>query len=258
MRKSIRLSLVLLLLGGTLYSQNEEPTYRKWLLQTNYGISLPFAQLKDGAITDYLVEYDDQYQYWQLFTLHYFFNPHLGVNLTIQGNMFTDEKISLEKMISELRSQYNGRYFILTVAFDEVKEINLNDHIALGVTYRKPFGKWELLSKLQLGSISFDTPFHTFYLKSKNENGYIQLDYRVKDLPAVQDCFLVMTGLLLSYQLSPRFTLDLNTQLYGFRPKFTYLEEERDTFTEVQTVNEYNYNRLITSFSLGIGIGYRL
>ncbi|PHN04186.1 hypothetical protein [Flavilitoribacter nigricans] len=256
--KTQSLLLVLALIWGVhLSGQNNPPAFVRWQLQTNAGIALPLAKLKTGAITDLLIDYDDQYVYWQFITANYFFASNWGLSVTIQGNPFTDPNKNGERLLQTLAARYEQNYLVTSGPFKYGEEPNINTNIYLGVVYRKDFNKISLIPKLQIGATSFYAKRSNVYLKEINRNNHLQITYQSNRASTAHDGFTVMTGLTLACHLGKRFTLDLHTQLYGFITQFSYTEQIRNTYTEAIEVNTYDYDRINGTFSVGLGIGYK-
>ncbi|MEL7222744.1 MAG: hypothetical protein AAGJ93_15590 [Bacteroidota bacterium] len=250
------LDLVLLcLLTIPLRGQAGSP---RWSFRSNAGTAFPLAKLKSGAITDQLIDYDDQYFYWQFAALEYYFKNNLAVCLMLQGHSFTDPKERGKRMDAVLRERFGDDYFISTSPYSFGDRLNMNANLYLGVAYAKRFRRFSLIPKVQLGFTSFFANTLNVYLKERNTNNRLQVVYDFSTLRRPQDNFTLLAGLLSEFNLSPTISLDLNLQTYFFKTRFDYEEEIRDTYTEERIRRSIDYQKVVGTLSLGLGIAYHL
>lgn len=241
-----------------LFGQNNEQEFKRWSFHSNAGYALPFGNLKSGEITDYLIDYDYEYFYWQFLTVEYFFKNNFGINLSIQGHRFTDADQRGNLMDIKLKERFGKEYFISTSPYSYGHSANINTNLYLGVVYAKRFKKISIVPKIQVGFTSFFTHRLNVYLKEIDANTQLQIvyDFNTERLP--KDYFTCLTGILTEFKLTRNLSLDFNLQSYFFKSKFKYIEEIRNTYTEEKSFKEFDYNKFIGTMSIGVGIGYTL
>lgn len=255
--RAITLAIVCLI-SNFLFGQKNEQKFYKWAFHSNLGYAKSFNNLKSGHITDYLIDYNDEYFYWQFLSVEYFFIKNFGLSLSIQGNAFTDADQRGVLMDAELEERFGAEYFISTTPYSYGQSVNINTSFYLGLVYAKRFKKISFLPKIQVGTTSFLTNRLNVFLKEMGANDRLQIAYSFSDDRRPKDNFTIMTGIMTEFNLSKNLTLDFNIQSYFFRTKFKYKEEIRNTYTEEKTFREFDYYKSISTLSVGLGIGYKL
>ncbi len=249
-------SVFFYLLSSWLLAQQQGPY--QWSVRSNAGAAFPLARLKSGEVTDQLIDYDDQYFYWQFASFEYFIKDNLALSVSLQGHAFTDADQRGMQMDAELQERFGDNYFISTSPYSFGPKLNMNANLYLGLAFAKRYRRLSLVPKVQIGFTSFFINALNVNLKERNTNTRLQLVYDFSTARRPQDNFTLLTGLLTEFQLAQNLSLDLNLQTYFFSTRFSYQEEIRDTFTEERVSREFDYRKVVGTFSIGLGIGYHI
>ena len=249
---------ILCVCSNRLFGQNNSQAYQRWAFHSSVGYALPVQRLKSGEITDFLIDYDDEYVYWQFINVEYFFKNNLGINLSIQGNTFTDADERGNLMNAALEERFGNDYFISTSPYSYGQSANINANLYAGLVYAKRFNKISFVPKIQVGFTSFFTNRLNVYLKEKETNTHLQMVYDFTSDRRPQDNFTLLTGITTEFNLTKNLTLDFHLQSSFFKTQFSYVEEIRNTYTEEKSYREFDYSKFLGTLSMGLGVGMKL
>jgi hypothetical protein len=227
----------------------------RWYIKSGIGINTPISKLLIGENTDYLVSYSEHTWYWQLLSGNYFFHPHWGIEITLQGNTSSHIANRATFFKDEIENQYSTNYFVSVSSGAEFKRFSILGNIEkiyLGITYRIEKPKIIFLPKFSIGVTSLFSDWGKVILKEKGTNMIWELNYQSSDVAV--DYFTVAPAFSCGFRLSRRVIANLDVIYSYFKPNIKYTEIFRNVFTEDISTRTIIYDEGIQTFTTGVGI----
>ena len=256
MYKPILLGLLSLQLIMTCFCQDSIQYKSKFQWKSMVCNNFPLKKMAKGAITDNLNSYSDNSVSWQALSFTYFFSKHWGVDANFQlGGSSTHQyspNIDINNQSYPKINNYyissNNNYWTQNPPLCDFNRVNL------GIIYRLEKDKFVIYPKLSLGLTSFSTYSATEYLKQKNANDILQLDYVPNKSFSVTD-FTVSASTTVGYRIRKRLIIFLDLTASLFRPDLSYSASITDLNTGIKSSTwNYGYKNDVSGLSLGTGI----
>lgn len=224
-------------------------------IRTSVGLCLPLTRLQKGTATDYLLEFDDRTFSWQI-SLAYFFHKHWGVEGNFQINTSKNMSKRSDKFFQVVQNEYSQDYYLIPPTLPYFKEINAIKKLSLGIIYRLEVRRFVFYPKFSIGITSFRSNQERIYLKQKNTNNVLKLDY----LPTqgknrgFKDPFMLATSALLGYKLKKWLFLNVDILLSHYKTNKNFTKTTTDLNTMQTTSEDIPYKKHIFNLTLGTGL----
>ena len=247
--------LLVCLQAVQVYSQDSLRYHSKFQFTPSIGSFTPLTTLLKGDATDPLVQFTDHYRYWQLIAVSFFFHKHWGIAFNYQAGYSKSMAKKDGQFKESIESQYGKDYYIspFTLSHDDdpifLGEIQQG---YLGVIYRLESNRFFIYPKLAIGISSFYTNRSQIFLKQKNANDVIEINYLPNKLP--HDHFTLAPSAAMGYKISKRIYINLNVQGSFYKTNFTYTQTTTDLNSGQSTTELIPYKRKIGSLGLGAGL----
>jgi hypothetical protein len=224
----------------------------KWQIKPTYGFNFPLSSLLSGEVTDNLIEYDDKANYLQLISVSYFFKKHWGVEFNYQKNNSKNTSKRIDSFLSLTKAEYESNYFVTPSTGASYGEKGNIERGYFGVIYRIENKYFCIYPKLSIGVTSFYTDWGTAYLKEKNTNRVILIDYSSGKRP--NDHLTFATSASFGLKLSKRIALNIDVLSSYYKTNIKFLKTTNDLFNGQKSISDFTYKRNIFNLSIGTGL----
>lgn len=254
--KNFFIMLVLCIITNLLYSQHNLDYKSKWQTKPAFGFNIPITKILKGSITDYLLGYDDQSEYWQLVSASYFFHKRWGVDFMFQGATSNRLSSRASKFFQMISSEYQNDYFVTPQSgpsYDGFCIIGGNTERGyLGIIYRFESNHFLIYPKLSIGVTSFDTDVGSAILKEKNSNRVLKVSYESDKVN--NDYLTIATSATIGYKISKRFFFNVDLMTSHFKINKIYVKSIKDLNSGIINIEEISYQKNVFNLSVGAGI----
>jgi hypothetical protein len=258
-RKPIFIFFASLIFAHHIYGQDSLAYKSKWQTRFLYSTNFPITKLYRGSVTDYLLQYDDKLNYWQIISVSYFFRKHWGMEFNVQ--MGTSGRIGqgANKFTASMQSEYSDKYYVSPEAYFNTSgdgspfgEITRG---YLGIIYRWETNRFYLYPKFSIGLTSFNTGWGYVNLKEKNSNNEYIVSYAVgSDGITPHDNFTIAPSVSFGYMITKHLYLNADIMFSYYRTNFAFKKEFTNLYTQESTVDYFDYKKNVFSLSLGAGV----
>jgi hypothetical protein len=261
-RKTILIFFALAIFTHHIYGQDSLAYTSKWQARFLFGTNIPITKLFQGSITDYLLQYDEKSNYWQILSLSYFFSKHWGLEFNYQGATSSRIRKRGDKFSASLQSEYSDKYYVNpNTLFDVGGNASSGWDITqayLGLIYRFETNKFYVYPKFSIGLTSFQTDWGGATLKEKNSNIEYMVSYSSSSIDSSNEpsstSFTLAPSVSFGYKITKRFYFNADVLLSYFRTNFVYTKEFTNLYTQETTSKYFDYKKNIFTLSLGAGL----
>jgi hypothetical protein len=239
------------------YAQDSSCYKAKWQLNPSFGFNIPITKLLKGQTMDYMFEYDDHSYYLQVLSATYFFSKHWGLEFNYQGGSSKHIAQRSTNFLNAITAQYEKSYYILD-PYNSANDDNYNiiggyiQRGYLGIVYRIEKKRLIFYPELSIGFTSFYTDWAEVYLKEKNSNNVLDLQYSTVQMP--KDNFTLAASAKIGYKISKRFSVAMDLSVSYYETNIPLTTTLTDLNSGNATVETYNYNNTIFTLSVGAGL----
>ncbi len=251
-------AILLIFSFPSIIAQPPNRPYARLDFKPAVGFNTSPATLELGEITDYLVDYDFNAFYWQIFSGSYYVFKNWGVEVTAQwsnSGKFRNKSSSFEE---DLEATYGNQYFVTTLGppgRDDYSTAFFEGEIIqgyIGLVYRIQNDKLQAKAKCLFGTKAIDLSGAKATLKEKGTHTILELNY---EKPGAFDRnFAISPGFSVGYRFYKRFLINVDILYTYSTVQFKFHETTTNVITAEQSDRYYRYENSIHSFSAGIGI----
>lgn len=238
------------------YSQDSLRYNTRFLVNPSFGFNRPMTTLLKGDVTDHLLDFDDHYHYWQVFSGMYFFSKHWGVALDYRAGFSKSIGKKGDHFAESLQSQYSTGYYVTAYtpggSDTDPKFLGQVQQGYLGVVYRLEGNRFFIYPKLAIGITSFYSNWGEAYLKQKDANDVIKIYYWPNKMP--HDHFTFAASTSMGYKISKRVFINLNVLSSYYKTNITYTQTTTDLNSGQSSTDIITYKRRLLSLGLGAGL----
>jgi hypothetical protein len=225
-----------------LYAQHERSI--RYTIGTGFGFTLPIQKTQTGAITDHLVGNKATMSYYFQLSSNYFFT-HWGFG----GTIVLNESTNPQNFVIDVQKKYANNYYVNIYGFDKGVVLT-TQKILIGPAYKIEQGKLVFIYKLQLGVSQFSRWTHSAYLKEKNTNTIIAMDWTTNN--SDKNFLCLNPSFSFGYKVKDKLLINVEVNSDVTFSKFTYSEKSRDIYSNISATKLYNYNKFINEISVGL------
>ena len=251
----IFISLMLCLQTVHAYSQDSLRYNTRLQVNPSFGFNIPLTTLLKGDVTDPLLRVNDHYHYLQV-SLSYFFNKHWGLTFDYRAGFSKSIGKKGDQFTELLQSQYAKDYYVTSYfpggSDTDPKFLGQIQQGYLGAIYRLEWNHFFIYPKLAIGITSFYTDWGQVYLKQKNANDVINIQYWPNKMPHDQFAFAASTSM--GYKISKRVFINLNVLSSYYKTNITYTQTTTDLNSGQSATDIITYKRGLLSLGLGAGL----
>jgi hypothetical protein len=239
------------------YGQTDKDTYPKLYLKPAAGFNIPLTRLMKGDFIDNLIAYDDNASYWQLISAIYMVSKNWGVELNYMAGTSGRNSVRADAFNAGVTNRYGNEYFVFpdNGADYFYKDIKVNDieRGCLGVVYKMEKGNFVFMPRLFVSVTSFYTDWGRAYLKEKNTNLVLKVDFSAGKRP--RDHFAVAPGFTFAYKLSNRIMFNIDMLYTSIKTDIKFIETTTNQLTgNIKQTGEYDYSKRLKTFTVGGGL----
>jgi hypothetical protein len=256
MFRKFTLVSLLFIQAQCLFSQQAKPSLRlEFQVKPSFGFNLPTSKLLKGDATDHLISYDDQSYYLQFIGLALFFDKHWGVEFNFQGNSSGRKSNRDQQFLQAMQTEYESNFYVTPSTGASNKGSNFFsgdiERGFLGVIYRLESNRFFFYPKAAIGITSFYADWGSAYLKEKNANNVVLVDYRADKIP--QDHFIVAGSASFGYKFTKHLYLNVDAIFSYYKVNVSYTKTITNLNSKLSTVENINYKKGMPGVSVGAG-----
>jgi hypothetical protein len=231
----------------------------KWQLRPSFGLNFPLTKLFNDTPSDNLINYSDGMTFYlQGAGVSWFFREHWGIEINVQASYSseTNARKRSERFSGMLQNEYQDKYFVTTssnASFGEEDIVGGSVQRGLiGINYRRDIGRFFIYPKLAIGVTSFNTDRRNAFLKEKNSNTLLKVEYSARIRP--NDHFTTAGSLIAGYKLSKRVFFNFEIMTSYYRADFTFTKTTTDLNSGQSSLEMIYYGKDMFTLSLGTGL----
>ncbi len=244
------MKLVILLIGTLVFLQAHSQDAMKpigFVLQPSVGISIPLSSIQNGAITDNLISNMDTPSFYSQLSASYFWK-HWGLG----GSVVFNASNNPQNFVDDVRQYYSDRYYVNIDDYDHNYSLtNPVTKVLFGLSYKAEKKKLTFIYKLQIGVNRFHTWSNEAYLKEKNTNTIVTLDWKYSQMDHDRDFFCVNPSASIAYRFTNRIAVSFDIMIMHSIGSFEFYEVAEDIYTHKVKSQTFHYNNAITELNLG-------
>lgn len=257
---------IILIIGCLLvtHAMAQKNPLRKQRLIISHGVGYSFLlnNLYVDPFIDQLNNFNQKGPLLNAFTLNWFLNSNLGVELkayVLPGNESRNRKDVLQRMVEE---QFGDHYYY-SPAFTYGPYAGDDSPIfigSFGLTYKIEKKRFTYIPGFHIGGIDLTAqPSYYKILKEKDSNTMLRLDYR--SLSNLSSSFTYGPEMSVMYRLNTIVGIKANLSYLAYKALINYERTVTDLAFQNKTVSYYKdektLHRIHADLSIAIGFGRR-
>lgn len=221
-------------------------------LQPSIGISIPLSSIQNGSITDNLISNKETPSFYLQVSSNYFWK-HWGLGGSITFNTSNNR----QNFVDDVQQYYSDKYYVNT--YDYSRNTSFTTQITkllFGPSYKVEKGKFIFIYKLQMGINQFKARSSSAYLKEKNSNTIITLNWNYDHPGYDPEFFCISPSISMAYRFTNRISLSFDIMLMHSTGSFKYYQVSEDINTHQTQTKTFEYDNAINEVNLGGSLLY--
>lgn len=256
--KNILLTAALLVWTIVAAAQKKPLRKQRLIISHGIGYNFPLNTVKVNPLTDQLTDINDKGVSLQMFSIGVYMKHNIGFELLLQGMPDTKSEDRTNRFVALVEERWADQYYINSLGPYNNSGISQFAG-ALGINYKIEKNRFTFIPKIFVGILSIDQASAIYYLKEKNANTVLKLNYSSDK--STQDKFMMGPAISAVYRFNSIIGFGLNASLFRYKANMVYEEKLTNLVTNESSSSYHHYtqtmHRMYIGLNMSMGFGKR-